>query len=182
MLPMTILTPRLFKRSAILATSLLVSAFAYAADPPDTLTLADVEKLIGHFVRSIGGSVTFHSDSAGDITIPWAKIKDFTASGRYAVIPGGVTFRRSDIDSKVKRGTISLADQKVQVVTTAGQPPQVVPVGDIGYIIDEAGYQKALHNPGFAQDWKGSLTGGVSLIRATQNAETFRLEEPSSID
>lgn len=170
---MTILTHRLFKGSAILAASLLLSVFAYAADPPDTLTLADGEKLIGHLVRSMAGSVTFHSDSAGDITIPWAKIKDFTASGRYAVIPGGVTFRRSDIDSKVKRGTLTLADQKVQVVTTAGQPAQTVPVGDIGYIIDEAGYQKALHNPGFAEDWKGAVSAGVSLIEATQKAETF---------
>src|SRR5579871_6269275 len=151
----------------LLAAGLLLGSLAYAADPPDTLTMADGEKLIGKFLRSAGDSVTFHSDSAGDVTIPWAKVKELTTSRRFAVIPKGLQFKRKETDGK-----ISVTDQKIQITPGGGQPAQTVATGDAGSIIDEDAYQKALHNPNFFEDWKGALTGGVSLIEATQKSDT----------
>jgi hypothetical protein len=157
----------------LLAAGLFMFALARAADPPDTLTLTDGEKLIGKLVRATGAAVTFHSDAGGDVTIPWAKIKELTSSRRFAVIPKGIQLHRKEADAMIPRGTIALADGKIQITQTAGQPAQTVAPGDTDFIVDEDAYQKALHNPGFGEDWKGAITGGVSLVEATQKSETF---------
>jgi|SRR5579863_5202262 len=160
-------------RFGFFSAVLFLSALAQAADPPDTVMLADGEKLMGKLLRATGTDVTFHSDSAGDVTIPWAKIKELTASRRFAVIPKGVIFKRKATDSKIPRGVLAFTDGKIQITPGGDQPVQTVATGDTGFIIDEDAYQKALHNPGFGEDWKGALTGGVSLIEATQKSETF---------
>ncbi len=152
---------------------MFLGALAHAADPPDTVTLADGERLSGKLVRATGAAVTFHSDSAGDVTIPWAKIKELTASRRFAVIPKGLQFKRKETDREIPRGTLAFTDGKIQITPGGGQPAQSVATGDTGSIIDEDAYQKALHTPGFGEDWKGAVTGGVSLIEATQKSETF---------
>jgi hypothetical protein len=157
----------------LLTVALFLGALAHAADPPDTVTLADGEKLTGKLVKATGAAVTFHSDSAGDVTIPWAKIKELTAARRFAVIPKGIQFKRQESDSKIPRGTLAFTDGKIQIIPGGGQPAQSVATGDTGFIIDEDAYQKALHTPGFGEDWKGAVTGGVSLIEATQKSETF---------
>jgi hypothetical protein len=157
----------------LFAAALFLSALTYAADPPDTLTLTDGETLVGKLLRATGAAVTFHSDLAGDVTIPWAKIKGLTASRRFAVIPKGVIFKRKESDGKIPRGTLALADGKIQITPGGGQPVQTFAPGDTGFILDEDSYQKALHTPGFNEAWKGSVTGGVSLIEATQKSDTF---------
>ena len=157
----------------LLAELLLLCTLVQAADPPDTLTLTDGEKLSGKLVKATGAAVTFHSDSAGDVTIPWAKIKELTSSRRFAVIPKGIIFKRKESDAKIPRGVLTFTDGKIQIISAAGQPLQSVATADTGFVIDEESYQKALHTPGLGQDWKGSVTGGVSLIEATQDSETF---------
>ena len=157
----------------LLVAALSLGAAAYAADPPDTMTLANGEKLIGTLVRSAGDSVTFHSQSAGDVTIPWAKIRELTTSGRFAVIPKDVEFKRNKIDARIIRGTVEVSEQKIQVTPGNGQPVQTVNIADAGFIVDDASLQKAEHNPGFREDWKGTIIGGASLIEATQQSETF---------
>jgi putative salt-induced outer membrane protein YdiY len=156
----------------LLAAALILAALAHAADPPDVLTLTDGEKLSGKLVRATGTAVTFHSDSAGDVTIPWAKIKEVTSTRRFAVIPKGIIFKRQETDAKIPRGVLGFTDGKIQITPT-GQPVETFATGDTGFIIDEDSYQKALHTPGFMEDWKGSVTGGVSLLEATQTSETF---------
>jgi hypothetical protein len=107
------------------------------------------------------------------VTIPWAKIKELTSSRRFAVIPKGIIFKRKETDAKIPRGVLAFTDGKIQITTTPGLQALIVATGDTGYIIDEDSYQKALHTPGLNEDWKGAVTGGVSLIEATQKSETF---------
>src|SRR5579863_7462134 len=107
-------------RFGFFSAVLFLSALAQAADPPDTVMLADGEKLMGKLLRATGTDVTFHSDSAGDVTIPWAKIKELTASRRFAVIPKGVIFKRKATDSKIPRGVLAFTDGKIQI--TPGGP------------------------------------------------------------
>ncbi len=163
-------------RTSLFSILLLAASFsvaAFGADPPDSLTLADGEKLTGKLVRATGGSVVFHSDVVGDVTVPWAKVKELTTSGRYAVIPKGFQFKRHEKDGQIPQGTLSVADQKIQVTAAAGQAPQSFTVDSTGYVVAEGEFEAALKNPNFFQDWKGALTGGVSLIEATQKSETF---------
>lgn len=158
---------------AVLAASFCLTAFA--ADPPDSLTLTDGEKLTGKLVRATGASLTFHSDAVGDVTVPWAKVKELSSVRKFAVIPKGFVFKRheGEKDSLVPVGTISVADQKIAVSPGGGAPAQSVATGTTGYVVDSGEFEKALHNPNFFEDWKGSLTGGVSLVEATQTSETF---------
>jgi hypothetical protein len=160
-------------RFRFFAAALFLGSLGHAADPPDTLTLTDGEKLIGKMVKATGDEVTFHSDSAGDVTISWAKIKELTSSRRFAVIPKGLQFKRKETDGKIPRGTLALTDGKLQIAPGGGHPVQTAAPGDTEAVIDEDAYQKALHEPGFNEDWKGAITGGVSLIEATQKSETF---------
>lgn len=145
----------------------------HAADPPDTLTLTDGEILIGKFVRSSGDTVTFHSDSAGDVAIPWARIRGMASSRSFAVIPKGIRLEDKQPDGRILRGTINVTDQQIRITPAGGQAPQTVSIGDAAFIVDEESYQKALHNPGFTEDWKGAVTGGISLVVATQDSETY---------
>lgn len=160
-------------RFAILAVALFLAALVHAADPPDTVILTDGETLSGKLLKATGKDITFHSDSAGDVTVPWAKIKELHTTRRFAVVPKGLQFKRQESDGKVPRGTLTFADGKIQLTPAPGQPAQSIAPADAGFILDEDAYQKALHNPGFGEDWKGAVTGGISLIEATQKSETF---------
>ncbi len=63
--------------AATLATGMLL---AQAAKPdPDVLELNNGERLIGHLVSATGGSLVFHSDGAGDVTVDWANVKNLKA-------------------------------------------------------------------------------------------------------
>jgi hypothetical protein len=155
----------------MLAASFCLAAFG--ADPPDSLTLMDGEKLTGKFVRATGGSLVFHSETAGDVTVPWAKVQTLTVSGRFAVIPKGFQFKRHEKDGQIPRGTISVADKKIQVTSAAGQTPQSFAVDSTGYVVAEGEFEAAQKSLNFFQDWKGAVTGGASLIEATQKSETF---------
>ena len=162
------LVPAFFVLVAALFPSMLE-----AADMADTLTLTGGEIFIGKLVRSSDDSLTFHSDGAGDVTVAWAKVKEFTSSRTFAVIPKGVELKAKQVDGSIPRGTIHVADQQIQITSAGGQPLQAVPTEGAAFIVDEDSYQRALHEANFFEDWKGAVTGGVSLVTATQKSETF---------
>jgi hypothetical protein len=164
---------RLLPACTALLLTLFVAIPVHAADPPDTLTLTDGEILLGKLVRSSGSAITFHSDSAGDVTIPWSKIKGLTSSRRFAVILQGQEFERKEIEGRVSRGTLRVTDQQIQITPAEGQVAQTFSTIDTAIIIDDDSFQKALHNVGLFADWKGTLSGGISLVVATQDSETY---------
>jgi len=88
-----------------------------AADMPDTLTLTGGEIFIGKLVRSSKGSLVFHSDGAGDVTVSWAKVKDFTSSRIFAVVPKDVELKAKQAEGIIPRGTIHVADQMIQIMS-----------------------------------------------------------------
>ncbi|HVP48777.1 MAG TPA: DUF481 domain-containing protein [Bryobacteraceae bacterium] len=166
-------------RSAVLiaacvaATSLYGQAKSEPKAEPDVLIFTDGEKLIGHLVRSTGDKVTFKSDMAGEVTVEWKQIQELHSSQKYAVIRKGVQLRKHETDGKILQGTLAVADQKIEIRPAGDQPPQTVAVGDAGYIVDEAAFEKVMHRPGIFEAWKGAVTGGVSLVEATQKSNTF---------
>jgi len=148
-----------------------------AAPPPDkdVLVFSNGDTLTGTFERSTGANVTFKSDMAGEITIGWDKIKELKAAGRYAVLESGFKTKSSRKlnDARIPQGTVTMTDQTVTVQGDAG-PPTTVATKDTEFIIDNQSYEKELRgHPGLFSDWNGALTGGATLVYATQNSQTF---------
>jgi hypothetical protein len=140
---------------------------------PDVLLFMDGERLTGHFVKSAGPSLTFHSDSLGDITVDWSKVKELQTSAKVAVIPKNVTLRKHSDGSSIPQGTLSMQDQQLRLSGGAAQPPPI-PVADAGLVVDQAGFQNALsHEPGLLEAWKGTVTIGAAVVNATQDSESF---------
>jgi hypothetical protein len=154
-------------------TGLYGQAKSDAKPEPDVLIFTDGEKLIGHLLRSTGDKVTFKSDMAGEITVEWKTIQELHSAQKYAVIQKGVPLRKNEAEAKVPRGTIAMAEQKIEVHPGGEHPQQTVAVGDAAYVVDEAAFEKALHRPGIFEEWTGAIAGGASLVEATQKSNTF---------
>jgi hypothetical protein len=139
----------------------------------DVLLFLDGERLTGHFVKSAGSSLTFHSDALGDITVDWSKVKELQSSAKVAVLPKNAMLRKRADASSIPQGTLSMQDQQVHLAA-APEPPKSIPVADAGLIVDQAGFQNALsHQPGLLDAWKGAVTIGAAVVNATQDSESF---------
>ncbi len=164
--------------TAVLAFSGTVSLYAQAASAPpkpqpDVLIFTDGEKLIGQLKSAKGDSVVFKSDMAGEITVAWSKIQELHTSQPFALIGKNVKIRRHGDVSAIPEGKVEMTDQKIAVQPAAG-PPTTVPVANASFMVSQPDFDKAVNREGgFFQDWSGIVTGGVSLVEATQNARTF---------
>lgn len=139
----------------------------------DVLIFTDGEKLIGHLVRSTGDKVTFKSNMAGEVTVEWKQIQDLHSSEKYAVIQKGVQLHAHESDGRIPRGTIAVSGRNIEVRPGEGHPPQTVAVNDAAYVLDEAAFEKVTHRRGIFEAWNGAITGGLSLVEATQKSNTF---------
>lgn len=163
-----------------ISTALLFACFSIAIaqhapeHEPDKLTLSTGETLIGHFLRSGGGNLVFKSDALGELTIAWAKVKSLETSGRYVVIGKDVKLTRRTDTSKLPKGEIAEAGGTLTVELAPNAAPEKIPVADAAYVVDEPTFEKVLfHNPGLFQSWNGTVTGGASIVEATQQGRTF---------
>jgi Protein of unknown function, DUF481 len=147
---------------------------AAAAPAPDVLVFTNGDQLTGKLLREVGGSVTFHSDMAGDVTVTWDKIKSIHTGQQFAVIQQGQHVSRKTADADVAHGNVQVEDSQVKVTPAAGGTSKDIPVKDAQYVIDQATYTKELRSrPGFFSGWNGSLTAGATLVEATQNSRNF---------
>jgi len=145
-----------------------------AAPAPDVIVFTNGDQLTGKLLREIGGSVTFHSDIAGDVIVTWDKIKSIHTSQQFAVIQQGQHVTRKTADTDVAQGVVQVQDDQVKVATGTGGTTKDIPVKNTQYMIDEATYGKEVRrNPSFKYGWNGSITGGASTVEATQNSRAF---------
>jgi hypothetical protein len=137
--------------------------------PPDIIVFTNGDQLTGSLERAVDGSVVFKSDMAGEITVSMDKIKELRSSGRFAVL-------RSDrpvTQKPVTSGTLTYND-KTLTVATPSRVPEAVPTAKIGYIIDQATYERELEKrPGLLYGWNGAINGGATIVRSTDYGETF---------
>jgi hypothetical protein len=164
-----------FARTALLLGSLLslactLSAQTPAKPEPDVLEFGDGERLVGHLVSATGGTVTFHSDAAGEVKVDWAKVKSLKSAGKFAVAEKGVVLDKHADPSQTPQGTVSLADQKLSVNPDTGAAPTVIPVANATNVVPQASFLNAFKTPKLYQDWHGSAGFGVDLIEATQKS------------
>ncbi len=169
------------RTSLVLLSALTVFPWTYSvaaepAPPPDVLIFSNGEKLIGHLVRSTGASVTFKSDMAGEITVDWSKVKEFQSTREFVVVPRSVTITHGDYAS-LPKGKVMVADKKIEVVSGTTAEPRKTAIDDTSYVIDQETFQNAVvHEPTFTENWNGSITGGGTLVQATQSSRAFNSE------
>ena len=145
-----------------------------AAPAPDVLVFTNGDQLTGKLLREVSGSVTFHSDMAGDVTVTWDKIKSIHSSQQFAVIQPGQHVNRKTPDAAIAHGPIQVQDSEVKVGPPESGATKDIPVKNAQYMIDQDTYNKEVkRNPGWGYGWSGSVTAGATLVEATQNSRNF---------
>ena len=158
---------------ALLCLSGLLLAQTPAPKPtPDVLVFSNGDQLTGKLERMAGGSVVFKSDMAGELTIPSDKIKELRSGDQFALLRKGIPLTKKT-EHTVPFGTVQVADGNV-VLTTPAQAPEAVPTKDVAYLVDKPSFDKQVNNKvGFLHGWNGVVTGGATVVRATQNGTTL---------
>lgn len=159
---------------ALVASVLLPARRAAAqAKPstPDVLILANGDRITGKFVHEVGGTVTFHDDILGDISVPWAKVSELHTGSRVVVLTHAITARHlHQLPADLPQGTVAIANGMVTVNPGTNATIAPIPVANAQYIVDEADLQKQLFgHPSFTQGWNGGATVGITAVKATQN-------------
>ncbi|GGA75906.1 hypothetical protein GCM10011507_29100 [Edaphobacter acidisoli] len=150
---------------------MLLATPAHAQTKPQTdiIVFTNGDQLTGTLEREVGDSVVFKSDMAGEITVSTSKIKELRSNGQFVLLEKGEMVKRT----KRSSGKLQYADNNV---TISGATPQTVPIKNLAYAIDSATFNKeVLANPTPLQGWAGAITGGATLVRATDYGETFTL-------
>ena len=136
---------------------------------PDTIVFTNGDQLTGTLERSVGSSVVFKSDMAGEITVSLDKVKELHSNGSFAVLRKDVTPTRAN----VAPGTVIFADGNLTVASPTGAP-EIVPQKQIAYIIDQPTYDMELEKkPGPFYGWNGAINGGATIVRSTDNGSTY---------
>ncbi len=144
------------------------------APAPDVIIFTNGDQLTGKLLREVAGSVTFHSDIAGDVTVTWDKVKSIHTSQQFAVIQQGQHVTRKTADTDIAQGVVQVQDDQVKVATGTGGTTKDIPVKNAQYMIDEPTYGKEVRrNPGFGYGWNGAITAGATTVEATQNSRAF---------
>jgi Protein of unknown function, DUF481 len=146
---------------------------AAGASSPDVIVFTNGDQLTGKLLREMGGSVAFHSDIAGDLTVSWDKIKSIHTTQQFAVVEQGQHVTRKTADAEITHGNVQVEENEVKVAPVSGTPKEI-PVKNTQYMIDLATFDKEVRgNPGFLSGWSGAITAGATLVEATQNSRSF---------
>ncbi len=159
----------LFAAAATLFATIAAAQVNPPKLPPDVIVFTNGDQLTGQLERGINNSIVFKSDVAGEITVPLDKVKSLTAGGSFAVLgryglisPGAVT-----------RGTVQFSNKTLSV-TTPNAAIETLPLDKIAYIIDQPTYNRELaKRPGPLYGWNGSVHGGATVVRSTDNGTTY---------
>jgi hypothetical protein len=158
--------------------SVLLPLHAQTAAPapaaaPDVIIFTNGDQLTGKLLREVGGSVTFHSDIAGDVIVTWDKIKSIHSGQQFAVVQQGQHVTRKTADADIAQGAVQVQDDAVKVASTGGTTKDI-PVKNAQYMIDEPTFNREVRRtPGFGYGWTGAITAGATLVEATQNSRAF---------
>src|ERR1700733_6296819 len=173
-IPLRLVLPTVLGLASVLLPLHAQTAAPAAAAAPDVITFTNGDQLTGKLLREVGGSVTFHSDIAGDVTVTWDKIKSIHSGQQFAVVQQGQHVTRKTADADIAQGAVQVQDDQVHVATATGGTTKDIPVKNAQYMIDEATFGREVRrNPSWGYGWTGSITAGATLVEATQNSRSF---------
>lgn len=161
----------------------LLSVFSFALCAQDTqpqidpqldiLTFKNGERLAGHFVRSDGSYVIFNSESVGEVTVYWSQIEDLQSSQTFAVIEKNMKLRKGEDPKKFPQGTLSVKEDNLVVRSPEG-PEEIIAISDTSHVVDQSTFERSVsQEPGLLEAWRGTITGGVSVVEGTQTSRTY---------
>jgi hypothetical protein len=151
------------------AVSLAQQAAPPARPDADILIFTNGDQLTGHLERVSGGSVVFKSDMAGELTISVDKVKELRSGAKFAALRKG----KPGKDNLVGEGDVHFAADTV-TITPPSAPAVTLPIKELGYLVDAPTYDREVnHNPGFRHGWSGSVTGGATIVRSTDDNTSF---------
>jgi len=139
---------------------------------PDTLVFTNGDSLKGKLVGATGAGVTFNSDMAGSITVPWAKINTVNSSAKFAVIRNKQQVSRKTPRADVPEGTIVVADKNLTVETPTGNT--TISTSDTQAVVPAADFEKTVYKePGILHGYTGAFTLGAAFVESTQTTNTY---------
>jgi hypothetical protein len=158
----------------------------------EELTLKNGDRLTGQLLNSTGTEIKFKSDLAGEVTVAWNNVTELKSNREFAVIPKDVKNTRDS--AAVPQGAIKIREKDIVVSPTAPGKSEAnaapskteekanasnkevamakeIPTSKIGFIVDDASYQKEIHRRiGFKSGWDGHITTGSTTIFSTQKS------------
>ena len=145
------------------------AANAAAKPQPDVLVFSNGDRLTGKLDHEAGGTIFFASANAGEVQVPWAKLKELHTQEPFAVIETGATVGRKKANADIPIGTISIEGDTLTVTTQHGA--QQIPVKNIAYLVDQPTFDKNVNKKqGLMQGITGAITAGASTVNSTQNS------------
>jgi hypothetical protein len=143
------------------------------AETPDTITFLNGDQLSGKLISVLSGTVAFHSDVLGDISVPLTKVKALRSTQSFAVVEKQKRIARKTLIEQVPVGPVTL-DDKIFSVRPAGAAEKTIPANDASSVIDAARFHRELHGESdILYGWAGSITLGATLAEATNSVQTY---------
>jgi len=140
---------------------------------PDRITFINGDQLTGKLGKVVYGTVSFHSDVLGDLSIPLTKIKELHTAEAFAAGAKDQHLTKKNVALKIPVGKIALEDDTLKVMLPEGEV-QSFPAKDLGFMLDETAFQRELHNESdFFYGWYGTATLGATVVKSTNSAQTY---------
>ena len=139
----------------------------------DTITFINGDQLTGKLGKVVYGTVSFHSDVLGDLSIPLTKIKTMHTAEAFAAGSKQQHLTKKNVAEQLPTGKIALEGGTLKVLLPEGKVREF-PAKDIGFMLDEPAFQRELHNESdFFYGWYGTATLGATLVKGTNSAQTY---------
>ena len=138
----------------LVVVSLICGAAALRAEE---VSLKNGDHLSGAIVSMDGKKLVLKTTYAGEISIDWAEVSQFSSGKQPLVV--------TQAGKQLASGTVTAEGSDVMVTTVQGV--QRVPRADVTTMrspADQAAYEKSLH-PGMMEGWTGGGSLGFALAR-----------------
>jgi Protein of unknown function, DUF481 len=159
----------------VAAFGLMVVGVAQGDTPADndTITFANGDQLTGRLMKVVYGTVSFHSDVLGDITVPLTKIKAMHTAQPFAAGSKEQRLTKKNLAAAIPVGTITLENETLRVMLPQAEV-RSFPAADLGFMLDGQAFRRELHDESdLLFGWTGSATMGASVVKATNSAQTY---------
>lgn len=155
----------------LVCLSLCLPVAANAAS--DTLTFTNGDHITGKLLHVMNGSVSFHSDMLGDVSVPLKNVKELHSGQAFAAAEKGEHLTRENVAAKIGVGNIAIENGNLRQ-TIAEEPVRSFPAEKIEFLVDAPTFRRELKGESnFFYGWTGSITLGATLVKATTSAQTY---------